>query len=310
MSSKRETHRAELRPLLLAALESSSLMSPDQFKLARFSLDPVQRANLLDPTIAALEDYLIDHSALPGRRANLELVAALADEVAALCADPEVSLARSYVALDWLLWQLMNRHPPAIFGEDPDSPLQMPELCGIVARGEWAAAFQQIEGGVADLLRHGCSPLWRIREGAAMGLQRMLARRWASTFRRLRRCALDATPLQWRAMIAGVAEPDLLRDPAQAADALDLHYSALVFLRRLPPDVRRNDDVRTLRKALGYSVSVVAAALPELGLAQMHAWALWRDPDVDWLLRENLKKKRLAAWPDALDTIRAALDQG
>ena len=141
-----------------------------------------------------------------------------------------------------------------------------------------------------------------------MGLQRMLAGCWSSTFRRLRRCALDASPLEWRAMIAGVAEPALLRDPAQAADALDLHYSALVFLRRLPAEVRHNDDVRALRKALGYSVSVVAAALPAPGLAQMRAWALWHDPDVDWLLRENLKKRRLAAWPDALDTIRAALD--
>lgn len=308
MSTKRETHRAELRPLLLAALDSPSLLSPDQFMLARYSLDPRQRAHLLDPTIAALEDYLIDHSALPGRRANLELAAALADEVGALCHDPAISLNRSYIALDWLLWQLMNRHPPAIFGADPDSPLQMPELCGVIARGEWAAAFQHIEGGVTDLLAHASSPLWRIREAVAQGLQRMLAGRWPSTVRRLRRRVFDVTPLEWRAILAGVAEPALLNDPAHAIDALDLHYLALAYMRRLPESARRDDDVRTLRQALGYTVSVVVAAAPEPGFAQMHAWAQWGDADVTWILRENTQKKRLAAWEDRLAALRAVLE--
>lgn len=304
MSSKREMHRAALRPLLAGALASPGLLSPDQFTLARFSLNPSLRAHLLDPDIAALEDYLIDHSALPGRRANLELVAAFADEVAILCADPDNPLHRSYVALNWLLWQLMNRHPPALYGDDPDSPLQMPELCGVVAFGAWAVAFQHIELGVATLLEHARSPLWRIREGIAMGMQRMLAGNWRSTVRRLHRCALDATALEWRGIVAGLADPPLLADRAHALDALDLHYRALEYLRTLPEHVRRDDHVRVLRKALGYTVSVAVAAAPEPGFALLRAWAGWGDADVMWVIRENLKKKRLSAWPDAVAAVR------
>jgi hypothetical protein len=304
MSSKRETYRQALRPLLLAALDSPGLLSPSEFKMARYSPDPGLKVHLLDPDIAALEDYLIDHSHLPGRRADLELIAAFADEVGALCTEPDLSLNCSYVALEWLLRELLDRYPPAVFGGDPDSPLQVPQMCSAVALGEWAAAFRHIEAGVATLLDLAGSPLWRVREAVAMGLQRMLERRWGSTVRRLRRRALDATAYEWRALVAGIAEPALLADSPRALDALDLHYAALAYLRRLPEGSRRGDPVRTLRQALGYSVSVVVAAAPEAGFAQMRAWAAWGDPDVTWVLRENLKKKRLERWPDQVEGLR------
>lgn len=305
MSSKRETHRQALRPLLIGALNSPGLLSPAQFNLARFSLDPRLRVHLIDPDITALEDYLIDHSGLPGPRANLELIWALADEVTALCTAPDVSLNQSYVALEWLLREMMNRYPPAIYGGDPDSPLQMPQLCGTVAFGAWAAAFQHIEAGVAALLTGADSPLWRIRESAAMGLQQMLNTQWPSTIRRLRRRALDAAPYEWRAIVAGIAEPDLLTTTDHALEALDLHHSALAYLRRLPTDARASEAVRTLRQALGYSVSVVAAAVPDAGFPMMQAWAAWGDRDVRWVIRENLKKKRLDKWPEQVAAVRA-----
>ncbi len=305
MSSKREMHRAALRPLLAAALDSPGLLSPNEFMMARYSLNPRDlRMHLLDPDIAALEDYLIDHSQLPGRRGNLEMAWAFADEVGDLCQSPDVSLRRSYVAMEWLLWELMNRYPPDVFGADSDSPLQMPQFCGAIAYGEWAAAFQQIEGGVALMFQLAHSPLWRIREGVAMGLQRMLAHKWANTIHRLQRMALDIGPYEWRALVAGVAEPSLLETRAAALDALDLHYSALVYLRCLPKSSRKTDRVRTFRKALGYSLSVVVAAAPEPGFALMRAFAAWDDPDVAWVIRENLKKKRLSPWTDAMEELR------
>lgn len=305
--AKRDSYRDALRPLLLAALDSPGLLSPEQFKIARFSLDMKLRVHLLDPDIAALEDYLIDHSSLPGRRANLELIGAFADVVAALCSAPDVSLNRSYVSMEWLLMELLNRYPPDVFGSDPDSPLQMPQLCAMVALGEWAVAFRHIEFGAAALLGQAGSPLWRVREAVAMGVQRMLAAQWNSVIRRLNRRAIDATAWEWRAIVAGVAEPGLLTDLARALDALDLHSAALAYLRRLSPDARRGDPARVLRQALGYSISVVTAAAPAVGFAQMHAWAAWDDPDITRILRENTTKKRLEAWPDRLDALRAVL---
>jgi hypothetical protein len=234
---------------------------------------------------------------------------ALADEVGALGTAPDVSLNLSYVAMEWLLRELMNRYPPAVFGRDPDSPLQMPQLCATVAFGEWAAVFQHIEAGVSALLQLADSPLWRVREGVAMGLQRMLAAQWSSTIRRVRRRALDAVPYEWRAIVAGVAEPDLLTSTSRALDALDLHYDALAYLRHLPAAARAGDPVRTFRQALGYSVSVVTAAAPEAGFPLMHAWAAWHDPDVLWVVRENLKKKRLDKWPEEVKALRKLIDR-
>jgi hypothetical protein len=304
MSTKRENYRQALRPLLLRAINSPGLLSPDQFRMARFSLNPSLRARLIDPDIAALEDYVIDHSNLPGPRADLELIGAFADEVGDLCRAPDLSLNRSYVALEWLLLELINRYPPAVFGGDPGSPLQMPQLCGLVALGEWSARFCHIEAGASTLLEQARSPLWRIREGAAMGLQRMLGLAWGSTIRRLRRQSVDAGAYAWRAIVAAVAEPPLLTDSARALEALDLHYEALAFLRRLPASARRTDPALTLRQALAYSVSVITAAAPAAGFDQMRAWAAWHDPDIHWLLRENLKKNRLSKWPDQVAALR------
>ncbi len=70
-----------------------------------------------------------------------------------------------------------------------------------------------------------------------------------------------------------------------------------VILERLHATLvteRKREDFRLLRQASGYTVSVVTAAAPERGFALMRECATWRDPDINWILRENLKKKRLA----------------
>jgi hypothetical protein len=57
-------------------------------------------------------------------------------------------------------------------------------------------------------------------------------------------------------------------------------------------------------------VSVVVAAAPEVGFPLMRVWAAWDDPDVTWVLRENLKKKRLAQWPERITEIQDILVKG
>jgi hypothetical protein len=65
-----------------------------------------------------------------------------------------------------------------------------------------------------------------------------------------------------------------------------------------------------LRKGLGYCWSVAVVALPDEGKRHMARWLASSDPDVRWIIRENLKKKRLerldAAWTAAM---RAALSR-
>ena len=56
---------------------------------------------------------------------------------------------------------------------------------------------------------------------------------------------------------------------------------------------RRSPDFLALRKGLGYCWSVAVAALPDEGKAYMQRWLANPDQDIRWIMRENLKKKRL-----------------
>jgi hypothetical protein len=56
---------------------------------------------------------------------------------------------------------------------------------------------------------------------------------------------------------------------------------------------RRSEGVRALRKALGYCWSVAVAALPDEGTPRLERWLASDDPDVRWVMRENLRKARL-----------------
>ncbi len=56
---------------------------------------------------------------------------------------------------------------------------------------------------------------------------------------------------------------------------------------------RRADDFRVLRQALAYGWSVAVVACPEDGKPLFERWLASPDRDVQWILRENLKKARL-----------------
>jgi hypothetical protein len=161
-------------------------------------------------------------------------------------------------------------------------------LCGAVGLGRLLA---ERDGAAAEELRRlAADGRWRVREGVAMGLQLLsdadmeallaLARSWVS----------DPSALVRRAAVAGVCEPRLLRDPGAAAGALDLLDAATASLagRHFPAD-----ESRVLRQALGYCWSVAVAALPAEGFARLERLAGSDDPDVRWLLNENLSKARL-----------------
>ena len=110
-----------------------------------------------------------------------------------------------------------------------------------------------------------CWPRWSI--GAA-------ARSWNSGPRPLALC-----------------EPRLLVDPRHAGAVLATLDAITTSI--LSVEERRDPDFRVLRQALGYCWSVAVAALPEPGKAAMERWCASDDPDVRWIMRENLKKKRL-----------------
>ena len=182
--------------------------------------------------------------------------------------------------------------------------------CGLVALGriaveERVAAGQPGANGDARLLAvlraHASDPRWRVREAVAMGLQRLgdadpvrlvaVVTDWAG-----------GNVLEQRAAIAAVCEPRLLRVPAVADAALETLERVTRALLDEPD--RRREDVRVLRKALGYAWSVAIVASPERGRGLFEHLAASDDPDARWIVRENLGKARLrrmdGAWVDGL----------
>jgi hypothetical protein len=205
--------------------------------------------------------YLTARSGLPGPRANLELAQAYAE-----VAEPEE--ARALAA-----------------GDD-----EYLALCGALALAA-RAADPALAGAVRAAATDG---RWRVREGVALGLQRLAAADAPAFLRVLDDWAADPDPLVHRARIAAICEPPLLKDRALAAAALACCAEATAFLRRLPAADRRRDDVRVLRQALGYCWSVAVAADPAAGLPAFAALEEDPDPDVRWVARSNRTKARLA----------------
>ncbi len=129
--------------------------------------------------------YLREHSGLPGPRANLELVQAVADEGDAARLDALIDTDDEYLV-----------------------------MCGVVGLGRLLAEGAEV---VPRLRRHAMDSRWRVREAVAMALQRLgdadlprlvdLASDWAN----------DDHPLVQRAAVAGICEPRLLKDTAGAS---------------------------------------------------------------------------------------------
>ena len=74
------------------------------------------------------------------------------------------------------------------------------------------------------------------------------------------------------------------------------------------PSTVATPTTRVLRQALGYGWSVAVAADPAIGLPALERWLSDPNPDVRWIVRENLAKARLTrAAPDWVKHAKAAL---
>jgi HEAT repeat protein len=215
------------------------------------------------------EPFLLAESGLPGPRANLELAQAVAEE-------GDEALFDRYLAIG-------ADQAPA------NSPLEFLPVCGVLGMGRLLAE------GRDDLLpalrRCASDPRWRTREAVAMALQRLGDGNMDALLQAVTPWA-QGNLLEQRAAVAALCEPRLLGNPAQVRQVLSLLDRVTAGL--VPLANRRSDEFRVLRQGLGYCWSVAVVALPGEGKAAMEKWLASNDPDVRWIMRENLKKDRLA----------------
>jgi hypothetical protein len=97
--------------------------------------------------------------------------------------------------------------------------------------------------------------------------------------------------LERRAAAAALCEPSLLTRPDQIERVLIILDSITASIERVQD--RRSDEFKALRKGLGYCWSVAVASHPEVGKARMESWFACPDSDVRWIMKQNLRKKRL-----------------
>jgi hypothetical protein len=219
-------------------------------------------------SLAEWDPFLLASSALPGPRANLELLHAAADE------------GTEEQFLKWI-----SIDPAQAPGDSPNVFLT---ICGVVGLGTLLAAGRR---DVLPLLRQRAGdPRWRVREAVAMALQRLGAADMDTLLQDMQAWC-TGTPYEQRAAAAALCEPALLVRAQHATAVIDLLDQVTQSLTTVAN--RREEGFRVLRQALGYCWSVAVAALPDYGKAAFARWLDSADPDVRWVLRENLGKKRL-----------------
>jgi hypothetical protein len=207
--------------------------------------------------LADPEPFLREHSGLPGPRGNIELGQAASD----VC-PPE------------LLWRWA--------GSDDE----FLAFCGVLGLGRLL-----VEGdpaALAALRRHAADGRWRVREAVAMALQRWGEQDFAALATEMARWA-DGGWLERRAAAAALCEPVLLTTPERVTATLAVLETAT------PTAGDRSPEYKALRKGLGYCWSVAVAADPEQGRPALERLVSSEHPDVRWIARENLRKKRLAS---------------
>lgn len=243
-------------------------------------------------------DYLLSNSNLPSPRGNLELAKAFAELI-------EIYSSKSLEGL----WGLCMKATSISSDEAPvNDPKEFLPFCGTYAIGALGSIYPKyFDKALFRLKELAHDSRWRTREAVAMGVQKLLERQPKKTLKILEGWIENSNWLAMRAVAAGVAEPLVLRDEQTARKALELHKK--IFAKILSTKERKSSEFKTMRKGLGYTLSVVICALPkEEGFGYMYQLMDSQDVDILWIVRQNLRKKRLIKnFPDEVASIKELL---
>ena len=220
-------------------------------------------------TLSEWDAFLLSESGLPGPRGNIELARAVAEE-------GDEKLFERYLAFD------AEKAPT-------NSPHEFLAFCGVLGLGKLLAGGDR--NVLPQLRRHASDARWRTREAVAMALQRLGQSDMDALLQEMEDWS-QGSYLEQRAAVAALCEPSQLREASQVASVLDILDRVTTSMQEAAD--RRNEEFRVLRKGLGYCWSVAVAAHPEAGKKRMERWFPSEDLDVRWVMKENLRKKRLA----------------
>ncbi|NIM90433.1 MAG: hypothetical protein GTO17_05740 [Candidatus Aminicenantes bacterium] len=219
--------------------------------------------------------YLLQESQLPGRRANLELLQAAVD----LGSERLFNELRRYDA----------RRAPT------NSPYEFLAMCGVVGLGK--LIIEGEERYFNELRCYASDSRWRIREGVAFALQIVGKKSPKKLLEEMEEWK-KGNPYEKRAVAAGLCEPGILKEKwfiKRVFEMLDTMTSSVENIKD-----RQDEGFRVLKKGLSYCWSVAVVSFPQEGKKYMEKWIQYKDQDIGWIMKENLKKNRLqrmdASW--------------
>jgi hypothetical protein len=234
--------------------------------------------------LSQVRTLLEDNSGLPGPRANLELMYSFAASVAGMRVE------------DWQWDFLVEMASTSVANAPVNSAKEFLPICGLAALGAlYGNGLPRSRRRPALSTLHACAsdPRWRVREAVAIALQ-LIGEGDPSALRDIVTDWLPgSSPLEMRAIAAGLAHPPLLAEEEFCAFCLETARTILGAVSRAEPRARKDDSFRVLRQGMGYALSVFVEKSPGTGFALMRKFAAVRDADIAWIIRENLKKKRL-----------------
>jgi len=244
-----------------------------------------------------LTEHLVSNSNLPSPRGNLEFARAFVEVI-------EVYYSKSPERIWALCIKAINISSDQAPVNDPKEFLPFCGACAIGAIGSVSPTY--FDQALFHLKELAHDSRWRTREAVAMGVQKLLERKPKKTLKALEGWIENSCWLTMRAVVAGVAEPLLLRNEQIARKALEFHKK--IFAKILITRERKSSEFRTLRKGLGYTLSVVICALPKEAFAYIYQLVDSQDMDILWIVKQNLGKNRLIKnFPDEVASIRKLL---
>ena len=227
----------------------------------------MSKINAYRQSLQELEDwipFLCKESGLPGPRGNLELAYAVAEE-------------GTKEQFEQLLTFQAEENTPEVFLL----------FCGLVGLGKLTVKEPEL---FSKLCQYASDSRWRIREAVATGLQLAGDQDMDLLLKKMQGWSKGSW-YEKRAAAATLAEPRLLKSPKHAKKVLQILDEVTKSMQRAQGS--KEESFKVLRQAMGYCWSVVVAALPAFGKPMMEKWLDSQNKDIQWMMRENLKKNRL-----------------
>ncbi|MCW7490259.1 hypothetical protein [Leptospira meyeri] len=217
--------------------------------------------------MSAKIEYLLKNSHLPGPRGNLALLYSFSKTASA----KEISECLSYCHDD-----LHN------------SPEEFVVMCGIV--GFCITNNQNIRKTLSTIKKYASHSSWRIRESVAIGIQEIAGENRQEILKNLK-LWMDGNDLEKRAIVAALCEPKLLKEKSFILELLEILKQITMSFSEI--EGKLSESQNSLRKTLGSGWSVAIVSLPKEGKASFEKIARIKNKQVQWIVKENLKKNRL-----------------